>query len=141
MATTAGGLPYPVGTDRVVDGDNAIRALAEALDPRVTDTGWIAVTAFQNGFSGVGGSVYYRYRNGMVALSGQLYRSTAPTSLTAAFVIPQQYAPRSTYDTVLFLDWGLVGQVAIGGTVSIQSSTARASSTGYMLDAMIWMRA
>ena len=35
MANTPGGLPYPVGTDFVVDGDNAIRALAEALDRRV----------------------------------------------------------------------------------------------------------
>lgn len=26
------GLPYPTGTDRVADGDNAIQALADALD-------------------------------------------------------------------------------------------------------------
>jgi hypothetical protein len=32
MATTTGGLPYPVGTDLVKDGDNAIKALADALD-------------------------------------------------------------------------------------------------------------
>lgn len=34
MALTPGGFPYPVGTDRVMDGDDAIKALAEALDPR-----------------------------------------------------------------------------------------------------------
>lgn len=34
MATTPGGLPYPVGTDLVVDGDNAIRALAEAVEAK-----------------------------------------------------------------------------------------------------------
>lgn len=42
MATTPTGLPYPVGTDRVVDGDNAIRALAEAVHataPNVNDFG------------------------------------------------------------------------------------------------------
>jgi len=33
MALTPGGLPYPVGTDKVVDGDDAIHALALALDP------------------------------------------------------------------------------------------------------------
>lgn len=33
MATTPGGLPYPVGTDKVVDGDDAIKALALAVDP------------------------------------------------------------------------------------------------------------
>jgi len=32
MATTPGGLPYPVGTDLVVNGDDAIKALADALD-------------------------------------------------------------------------------------------------------------
>ena len=31
-STTAKGYPYPVGTDRVMDGDNAIQALAEAVD-------------------------------------------------------------------------------------------------------------
>lgn len=35
MALTPGGLPYPLGTDKVVDGDDAIRALATALDIRV----------------------------------------------------------------------------------------------------------
>ena len=30
--TTRTGLPYPVGTDRVMDGDDAIKALAERLD-------------------------------------------------------------------------------------------------------------
>lgn len=33
MALTPGGLPYPLGTDKVVDGDDAIHALAVALDP------------------------------------------------------------------------------------------------------------
>lgn len=31
MATTAKGFPYPIGTDRVMDGDDAIKALAEAV--------------------------------------------------------------------------------------------------------------
>lgn len=35
MATkTANGFPYPVGTDRVMDGDDAIRALAEYTDAK-----------------------------------------------------------------------------------------------------------
>jgi hypothetical protein len=32
---TAKGYPYPVGTDRVADGDNAIQALAEAVDAKL----------------------------------------------------------------------------------------------------------
>lgn len=35
MALTPGGLPYPVGTDKVVDGDDAIHALATAVDIRL----------------------------------------------------------------------------------------------------------
>lgn len=35
MATTALGFPYPLGTDRVMDGDDAIRALAEAVDSKL----------------------------------------------------------------------------------------------------------
>jgi len=31
-STTTQGYPYPVGTDRVMDGDDAIKALAEALE-------------------------------------------------------------------------------------------------------------
>lgn len=32
MATTAKGFPYPLGTDRVMDGDDAIKALAQKID-------------------------------------------------------------------------------------------------------------
>lgn len=34
---TTHGLPFPVGTDRVMDGDDAIQALAEAVDTALMD--------------------------------------------------------------------------------------------------------
>lgn len=34
-STTPKGFPFPVGTDRVMDGDDAIQALAEFIDARV----------------------------------------------------------------------------------------------------------
>jgi hypothetical protein len=34
MALTPGGLPYPLGTDKVVDGDDAIKNLAIGVDTR-----------------------------------------------------------------------------------------------------------
>jgi len=40
---TAHGYPYPVGTDRVMDGDDAIRALAEKIDANVA-AGFYAAT-------------------------------------------------------------------------------------------------
>jgi hypothetical protein len=35
MATNSKGYPYPVGTDRVMDGDDAIKALADAVAARL----------------------------------------------------------------------------------------------------------
>jgi hypothetical protein len=40
MALTARGYPYPVGTDRVMDGDNAIKALADKVDQRLNGGTW-----------------------------------------------------------------------------------------------------
>lgn len=34
-ANTPNGLPYPLGTDRVMDGDDAIKALAQKVDDNV----------------------------------------------------------------------------------------------------------
>jgi hypothetical protein len=42
--TTPGGLPFPDGSEKVVDGDNAIRALAEGIDKRPT---LVAIAAVQ----------------------------------------------------------------------------------------------
>jgi hypothetical protein len=59
--TTTNGLPYPTGTDRVADGDNAIQALAEKVD---RDTGlgaWKTYTPTMTGWTIGGGSVSGRY--------------------------------------------------------------------------------
>src|SRR4029078_9899235 len=50
MATTVDGFPYPVGTDLVKDGDNAIKALAEALTGRTARSaaGLITLTGAAN---------------------------------------------------------------------------------------------
>lgn len=39
MSGTVNGLPYPTGTDKLRDGDNAIQALAQAVGPRLS-AGW-----------------------------------------------------------------------------------------------------
>lgn len=54
------GLPYPTGTDRVMDGDNAIQALAQATDwaiqsgsvslTTIADTNVIVPVVFPHGF-------------------------------------------------------------------------------------------
>jgi hypothetical protein len=55
-STTTKGYPYPVGTDRVMDGDDAIKALAEAVDSdsaftRATTLGQTLVAATANNIS------------------------------------------------------------------------------------------
>jgi hypothetical protein len=55
MAATTRGYPYPVGTDRVMDGDNAIQALAQAVNDKAggpTVTGEVTMTTLANGASG-----------------------------------------------------------------------------------------
>ena len=38
------GFPYPTGTDRVMDGDNAIQALAESVEGQIGKAKWGAAT-------------------------------------------------------------------------------------------------
>lgn len=59
-ANTAKGYPYPQGTDRVMDGDNAIQALAEAVDTKlgVMAGGTVSVTIV-TGNTSVGAAVTF----------------------------------------------------------------------------------
>ena len=47
---TTNGIPYPTGSDRVMDGDNAMQAMAEKIDPSVAATS--GVGSFGPGCSG-----------------------------------------------------------------------------------------
>jgi hypothetical protein len=46
MGTTPGGLPYPDGADKVVDGDDAIKALAQAVDGKLGGHGFKMMRGF-----------------------------------------------------------------------------------------------
>jgi len=54
MANTAKGYPYPVGTDRVMDGDDAIHSLATAVETLlgVAASGSVVVTLTTGAFTG-----------------------------------------------------------------------------------------
>jgi hypothetical protein len=54
LGQTTSGLPYPVGTDLVRDGDNAIRALAEAVEPHFQAWCSVTVAAGNTGPPGTG---------------------------------------------------------------------------------------
>jgi hypothetical protein len=51
MATTPGGLPYPVGTDHVVDGDDAIKALALGVENKKRPSGRLRMTVLTGGYA------------------------------------------------------------------------------------------
>lgn len=63
MATTSRGAPYPVGTDLVRDGDNAIQALAEwassdfiksgRVDRAIEGNGFLRLSASESFFTSV----------------------------------------------------------------------------------------
>lgn len=59
---TAGGLPYPTGTDKVRDGDNAIQALADALQLRGHGLRILAGVLNSDALSG--GYTWYRFGSG-----------------------------------------------------------------------------
>ena len=88
---TAHGFPYPVGTDRVMDGDNAMQALAQYTDdltwgglgklPRckITQASWSAPNNLTSQVSFVGGAVAYD-TDGMSSWphSGQVWPKAVP---------------------------------------------------------------
>jgi hypothetical protein len=54
MGTTTSGLPWPEGTELVRDGDNAIRALAEAVEARMWGAGTFPKYRFVAGIYATG---------------------------------------------------------------------------------------
>jgi hypothetical protein len=90
--TTGGGLPYPSPTDPVAAGADAIRALAEAVDPYVADTGWADLT-LKNGWTAATGnrSPQFRRIGKVVYLRGRAV-GAASTSTTLA-TLPVGFIP------------------------------------------------
>jgi hypothetical protein len=87
---TVHGIPYPVGSDRVMDGDNAIQALAESVDVLFfqtangpgNDTGWVPLN-LSPGWAAVPGYALQTRRvgsfcsiRGMVKFVSGLYTGT-----------------------------------------------------------------
>lgn len=87
MATTSDGLPYPVGTDLVRDGDNAIQALAVAIAQL---SRWIKAGRVDRVIEGNG---YLRLTNTEAWPSGKV-----PASITA-IGINEQFRPTWGGDT------------------------------------------
>jgi hypothetical protein len=89
-STTARGYPYPTGSDRVMDGDNAIEALARAVNDKVGGpmvSGEVTFAILANGASG---NVAVTFPAGRFAAAPAVFcqaqngrLSTTPSSVTA----------------------------------------------------------
>lgn len=131
-ATTPAGLPYPDPTDPVAEGASAIRALAEALDPGVADTGWVAISLA----AGFTGSLVYRrkgdiveVRSGSAGIAGSFPAgNTTITTALPATATPVARIPRGS----AYLSGSYPGVVSAGtgGDIFItnQSGAARTSA-------------
>ena len=98
MATTASGLPYPVGTDRVMDGDDAIKALAEALTP----SAWTVLPLASGILVNAGRTPRLRsYGDGTVEMVGQIVRqggSDFGTGSMTVATVPAGFLPGGAVD-------------------------------------------
>lgn len=150
-ANTTHGLPYPLGTDRVMDGDNAIKALAEAVDPpfinlaTVAQAGW----TIQTQRLVVAGP--------LVCLYMAVTRTGADIVISAAGNVgdsavfsgfPVQYLPSQTANTYAPLTFWRTGTGTAYGHVNVAGDgsfthgapgvTYAGSGTPYRIDA-VWM--
>ena len=111
---TALGYPYPVGTDRVMDGDDAIKALAQAVNDK---TGVSAAGTFPAGSLATGVA--------SVAITFPVGRFTANPVVIPTCVHPDSQA-------------GVLAVSTTGATIGVQQRTAAGatvttgnSRTGY----------
>lgn len=100
MASTARGFPYPVGTDRVMDGDNAIQALAQAVNdklgnlaigqlpitPSAADTATTVAVTFPAGRF-VNAPVVFAVPNSSVSAAGVIIRCWAAAPSTTGCTV------------------------------------------------------
>lgn len=141
---TPGGLPYPDPGDPVADGANATRALAEALDPKVADTGWLPLTLGPGWQTPTGASQASICRIGrQIFLSGEVFGGTTGTIFA---YIPDGFRPRTRIgDTTprasgsvletyyVSLPWPLDALYVAGANIPT-------ASPGISLGALGWLR-
>jgi hypothetical protein len=93
-------IPYPVGTDRVADGDNAMQAIAMALD----GLAWVTL-ALSAGWTG---SIYWARRSNVCFILSNASKSSAITNGELIATLPANGFPSIPAGGILLL----VGQGA-----------------------------
>lgn len=138
MATTPPpwSLPYPVGTDRVADGDNAMQAISERVAALLAESiikpPASAPCAVSPGWSGAA-DVYFR--SGWVALT---YDVTLPSGLwspgSVLATIPAGFVPsRSRFGFAMLANSGTEHPVSVDGTGSLAAGASGPGATNNRL--------
>jgi hypothetical protein len=97
--TTTNGFPYPLGSDRVRDGDDTIKALAEAIEAKLMPTAWANITLNTNFTARASYQVpaYRVFPDGKVELRGGVHKATSLVSGDFPFLtLPTTVKPTTT---------------------------------------------
>jgi hypothetical protein len=155
VGTTTNGLPYPEGSDRVADGDNAIRALAEAVDKKAVygvDTGFISLASAgfvvaSSNWASLSGTC--RRRNGFVAIAGSIVNKVAIgggniTNLSM-IVVPAGWRPylNSPLSSMSagpgHFSYASGGGTGTAGTIYLSATAASISANQTLTFGGLWM--
>src|SRR4029453_9056692 len=92
MATTPKGYPYPVGTDRVMDGDNVMQSMAEKVDTALACTASGRTTVVTTGAAPSNGSTAVTFPAGRFNTTPKVVMSQASQLPAAAAEFSTPYA-------------------------------------------------
>lgn len=141
--TPTNGLPYPLGTDRVMDGDDAIKALAEALDPPWTALPLGANMSARAGFAAPGCRLVGTKK---VELRGGITKSSALVSADVLGTLPAAMRPAVASHLVgAGTRTGSAGSptvridiAATTGVITVQVDTNATNGTSVCLDGCVF---
>jgi hypothetical protein len=132
------GFPYPTGTDRVMDGDNAIQALAESVDNFLADgavVGAVGITS-QNVWNNAGTKLV---RSGpLVVMHFDALKSTWPAS-EGLGVVPVGYRPTAnTYFVAAANATGSLYSVYVQANTGLIITAGAATGGGGLAAQIAW---
>ena len=102
------------------------------------DTGWISlVPLLANSFTAGTPAPAYRIKNGVVYLTGILYRATAPTAFTVVLNMPAEIQAPTQFRVLGRTDHAL--EFAITNSIQLKANAAATSGIGWALDGISWI--
>lgn len=119
--TSPYGFPYPTGTDRVMDGDNAMQALAEAVDNHLeTNLGAATPTTLLPNSAPWTSSSKYAKRAGIVTFTLYGLKDGWITNEVACY-LPPGFRPNPTSANLYFTAFALNTGESTGWAINYQT--------------------